>query len=138
MTQLHNINVQTIATIRDGLNSLSESLLTLNSIVGDSSSRLVVDGDGNLKVQSSATTLFEGKIGVGVSNVSQGVDIETANSVKFQGKKFEVGDGIPTIGLYNRGDIVWNDSPKANGHVGWICIRTGTPGEWRAFGAIGG
>jgi len=24
-----------------------------------------------------------------------------------------------------------------NGTIGWICIRTGTPGEWRSFGIIG-
>ena len=45
---------------------------------------------------------------------------------------------VPRTGLYNKGDIVWNDDPMPNGIVGWICIRTGTPGEWRTFGMIGG
>ena len=50
----------------------------------------------------------------------------------------EVGNGIPTIGLYNQGDIVWHDAPSPGGNLGWICVRTGTPGEWRSFGAISG
>ena len=37
---------------------------------------------------------------------------------------------------YNIGDIVWNQSPTPSGFVGWICMRAGTPGEWKAFGQI--
>ena len=40
-------------------------------------------------------------------------------------------------GDYKKGDIVWNDSPKETGYVGWVCIRTGNPGIWRGFGQIG-
>ena len=58
--------------------------------------------------------------------------------VKFQNKRMEVGDSIPTIGLYNQGDIIWHDAPSPGGNLGWICIRTGTPGEWRSFGTISG
>lgn len=34
------------------------------------------------------------------------------------------------------GDIVYNSSPAAGGHVGWICTTAGTPGTWNTFGAI--
>ena len=136
MTRLHNINTNSVAMIRDGLNDLGEAMLSINTIAGDSNSRIVIDGDGNVRVAGS--TIHEGSVGIGVNSVSQGVDLETAGAVKFQGKKFEVGNSAPTIGLYHQGDIVWSDSPKPNGNLGWICIRTGTPGEWRPFGNIGG
>ena len=32
--------------------------------------------------------------------------------------------------------IVWNDDPKPTSYVGWVCVREGTPGEWKAFGQI--
>ena len=54
----------------------------------------------------------------------------------MQGKKYEVGSGIPDNGSYIKGDIVWNDNPIPSGYVGWICTRSGTPGDWKAFGLI--
>jgi len=49
-----------------------------------------------------------------------------------------IGNGVPTIGLYKPGDSVWHDAPAPGGNLGWICVRTGTPGEWRTFGTISG
>ena len=109
----------------------------MNSIVGDSDSRILVEADGTLRIAGSHSS-FEGKVGIGVSHVREGVQLETTGSVKLQGKKFEVGNDEPTVGLYHKGDIVWNDDPKPAGILGWICIRTGTPGEWRPFGNIEG
>ena len=43
----------------------------------------------------------------------------------------------PTSGSFRQGDIVWNENPIPTGYVGWICVRTGTPGEWKPFGQIG-
>ena len=37
---------------------------------------------------------------------------------------------------YKKGDIVWTNDPKPTGFVGWVCIKEGTPGEWKAFGNI--
>lgn len=136
MTQLHNINQQTLQSVKDGLNALGDSLLSLNEIVGDNTSKIVVDGNGSIRIQDSDLIVNQ-KLGVGVNTVSSGVDFEVVGAIKFQGKKQMVGDGIPTTGLYNIGDMVWSDSPKPNGNLGWICVRTGTPGEWKPFGAIG-
>lgn len=47
------------------------------------------------------------------------------------------GSGAPTVGTAMRGDLVFNTAPAANGNsVGWICTAAGTPGTWKAFGAI--
>ena len=48
----------------------------------------------------------------------------------------QVGSGTPTEGSYRVGDIVWNTAPRPTGYVGWICVREGTPGEWKPFGQI--
>jgi hypothetical protein len=139
MTALVNISADNVLAIKEGLNSLGNALLSINQIAGDdTTSRLIIDGGGTLKVQGSSNTVFEGSVGIGVSTVSNGIALETNGPVKFQNKKMEVGDGIPTIGLYNQGDIVWHDAPTPGGNLGWICIRTGTPGEWRSFGSISG
>ena len=135
--KLHKIDTNTITMAKEGLNSLSELLLGLGNVVGQEDSKLVVDAEGVLRVQGDTSTIIKGNLGIGVSNIPDDLSLETERPVKFQGKKFEVGNKIPTIGLYNKGDIVWNDDPKPNGILGWICIRTGTPGEWRTFGTIG-
>ena len=139
MTALVNISSDNVLAIREGLNGLGNALLSINAIVGDdTSSRLIIDGGGTLKVQGNTDTIFEGSVGIGVSAVTNGVSLETNGPVRFQNKRQEVGDGIPTIGLYNQGDIVWHDAPSPGGNLGWICIRTGTAGEWRSFGSISG
>tara|TARA_E500000178_G_scaffold345944_1_gene396733 strand:- start:532 stop:918 length:387 start_codon:yes stop_codon:yes gene_type:complete len=128
MSKFINVNNQTIESIRDGLNELSGVLVNIDRVVGSNSSAITLDENGIVKVHSLA---------IGVNTLSENVNLETLGAVKFQGKKFEVGNQIPTIGFYNKGDIVWTDNPQSNGNVGWICIRTGTPGEWRTFGNIG-
>lgn len=137
MTQLHNVNNESIVAIRNGLNQLGENLLNIQTLVGESSSRITVDGGGAIRVAGLANT-FEGQVGIKVDRITEGVDLEVAGSIKFQGKKQEVGDRIPTSGFYRKADIVWNDDPRPAGNLGWICIRTGTPGEWKPFGNIGG
>ena len=57
---------------------------------------------------------------------------------KFENKKFETGTEAPRNGIYTKGDIVWNSEPRPTGHVGWVCIHNGTPGEWKPFGVIEG
>lgn len=39
----------------------------------------------------------------------------------------------PTVGTWQRGDIVWNTSPSAAAPPGWVCVTAGTPGTWKAM-----
>ncbi|MDQ6481617.1 right-handed parallel beta-helix repeat-containing protein, partial [Dyadobacter sp. LHD-138] len=48
----------------------------------------------------------------------------------------ENGTSIPVTGYYVKGSTVTNLSPTAGGNVGWICVVSGSPGTWKAFGAI--
>lgn len=38
--------------------------------------------------------------------------------------------------LFKIGDIIFNTNPTANGNVGWVCVTSGNPGTWKAFGTI--
>jgi hypothetical protein len=40
-------------------------------------------------------------------------------------------------GPFNLGDVVWNDTPSANGVFGWICTTPGPDGSTAVFSPIG-
>lgn len=42
----------------------------------------------------------------------------------------------PRSGSWNQGDMIWNTVPVQNGNLGWVCVKGGTPGEWKPFGDI--
>jgi len=110
------------------------------SIVTDNTNRIHVKSNGDITIGTKGNfdtnISVHGRIGVGYSTVDDDVSIVTAGPVRFQGKKQEVKAELPRAGAYNKGDIVWNEDPKPTGYVGWICIRSGTPGEWKPFGQI--
>jgi len=78
-----------------------------------------------------------GTLSVGINNPDPKFDLQVAGDVILNNKKFITGFDSPTQGDFNRGDICWNANPTDSGYVGWICIVSGAPGEWRPFGSIG-
>jgi len=42
----------------------------------------------------------------------------------------------PSTGTWKVGDIAWDTTPSAGGKIGWVCTVAGSPGTWKAFGAI--
>ena len=110
-------------------------------IVTDDTVRLVIRANGDVVIgdedgEDSKLTVH-GKIGVNVKNLDSGVDLAVARDIKFQNKRFGVGNTAPQAGSFRKGDIVWNEDPKPTGYIGWVCVRDGTPGEWKPFGTIG-
>lgn len=103
-------------------------------VITDDTVRLTVGANGNITVNSK--TSFLGKVGIGVKNFAEDVDLTVAGPVRIEGKKFEVSNNTPTSGTYQKGDIVWSENPVPTGYVGWVCVREGTPGEWKPFGQI--
>lgn len=103
-------------------------------IITDDTARIVIGPNGNILVNNK--TSFLQKVGIGVKNFTEDADLTVGGAVRFQNKKFEVSDSIPTSGNYRKGDIVWNSNPQPSGYVGWICVREGTPGEWKPFAQI--
>lgn len=77
-----------------------------------------------------------GNLTVGVSNPDPGMNLTVAGPFSFSNKKFLTGSSAPTSGQFNKGDIVWNDDPKPTDFIGWVCITSGTPGQWMPFGVI--
>lgn len=44
--------------------------------------------------------------------------------------------GIPTSGIWNRGDKRYDIFPTAGGYEGYVCVISGEPGIWKGFGLI--
>ena len=103
-------------------------------VVTDNTARLTISANGEIELHKKVTV--KGKFGVNVNNFSDDADITTSGPIRVQGKKFETGSGTPDTGAYIQGDIVWNTNPIPTGYVGWICVRSGNPGEWKPFGQI--
>jgi len=90
---------------------------------------------GNPSNTSRAVTVY-GNFAIGVTNPDPNISLTVNGPVSLDNKKFMVGSGIPRDGQFNKGDIVWNNDPKATDYIGWVCVTPGTPGGWLPFGAI--
>ena len=110
-------------------------------LITDDTTRIIVRANGNVDLGdpdgSDTKVTVHGKLGIGVNNIDSDVSLSTSGPVKFENKKFMNGTGIPTSGTFRQGDIIWNENTVTSGYIGWVCVRTGTPGEWRPFGQIG-
>ncbi|HYW17455.1 MAG TPA: right-handed parallel beta-helix repeat-containing protein [Allosphingosinicella sp.] len=51
-------------------------------------------------------------------------------------RAIDYGSGPPSSGHHAAGELVYNIAPAPGGKVGWVCTSAGTPGTWKAFGAI--
>jgi hypothetical protein len=91
---------------------------------------------GNKEIAKTPIKVF-GPMSIGINNPDPSVSLSVSGVVSFDNKKFVTGENIPVSGNYSKGDICWNNNPIETGYVGWICIRSGTPGEWKPFGALG-
>jgi hypothetical protein len=96
------------------------------SIGTDNTPRLIIKSNGDI--------ITDHKVGIGVKNPTE--SLEVAGNIKFANKTFASGDGIPTAGAWTKGSVVWNNNPEINQSVGWICIKGGSPGNWRPFGLV--
>lgn len=110
-------------------------------LITDDTTRIIVRANGNVDLGdpdgSDTKVTVHGKLGIGVNNIDSDVSLSTNGPVKFENKKFMNGTGTPTSGTFRQGDIIWNENTVTSGYIGWVCVRTGTPGEWRPFGQIG-
>jgi hypothetical protein len=98
------------------------------SIITDNQDRIIIGQNGGIELK--------GTVGINVQYPGTDVDLQVNGPVRIQDKKIGVASEIPTTGNFNKGDLLYNTNPQAGGWVGWICIEGGTPGSWKAFGAI--
>ena len=109
-------------------------------IVTDNTTRITVKANGKVDFgrsgRNDARVSVFGKLGVGVNNISDGVSLSSAGAIEIAGTKIMTGTAIPDNGTFRQGDVMYNTNAVATGYVGWVCVRDGTPGEWKAFGQI--
>ena len=100
------------------------------NLITDNMTRISIQSNGNVTIgDSHNTTTVNGQFKVRA-------DVNVGGDLTFQGKKFTSGDNPPTDGDFKQGDIMWNSNPVPTGYLGWVCVRDGTPGEWKAFSPI--
>jgi len=109
--------------------------------ITDDTIRFTVHNNGNITLgnkNSQPTQVHvHGKISVSVNSPDPSVDLHVNGPIKFKGQLHTYDDHSPTQGFYNKADIVWNTDPRSGQPVGWVCTRSGTPGDWRPFGIVG-
>jgi hypothetical protein len=109
-------------------------------IVTDNTSRITVKANGKIDFSKSgkndARVSIFGKLGIGINNVSDDVDLSISNCIEIAGTKIMTGTNVPSAGTFQQGDIIYNTKTVPTGYVGWVCVRAGSPGEWKTFGQI--
>ena len=137
------IKTRTLA-FNDGTSSLN---VTSTGIDTNHAFNLVTAGNAILygdvsQISIGDKTLYNkpvkvfGKLSVGINNPDPTLNFSVNGDVSIGGKRFTTHIAPPTSGIYVVGDICWNAEPKANDFIGWVCVATGTPGEWLGFGQI--
>jgi len=110
-------------------------------IITDNTARISVGAGGNIQLGNPKLAPVQvsvhGKLSVRVATPDPEVDLHVNGSIKFNNRLQKYDRTYPTTGFYNEGDIVWNNQPKMNSYVGWVCIQAGDPGLWAPFGKIG-
>lgn len=141
-TTLNSVSADSIL-----LNGQQTVMLTSGSINSSGSIKIsaqeqnVISGDstkisiGDSSATSKPVTIF-GPLAVNINNPDPSVQFSVAGDVKLGNKKFTNGTQAPATGAFMVGDICWNTNPVPNSYVGWICITSGTPGQWAPFGMI--
>ncbi len=98
------------------------------SLITDNKERIILKEQGNVEIK--------GRLGINVQYPGDDVDLQVAGPIRFQDKKIGVASELPVAGNYNKGDILYDTNPMPGGWLGWVCIESGDPGKWKAFGAI--
>lgn len=133
VTLTNTLNVESVET--SNIIALDSILITASdtNIITANSTEIVIGSNQ----QSTRPVKVFGPLAIGINTPDPTVSLSVNGTVSFNNKKFITGLSIPNTGVFAKGDICWNENPTENGYVGWVCIQSGTPGEWRPFGLIG-
>jgi hypothetical protein len=131
---LFNDGVQSLSIDNSQLNSNKQIKLTVNEkevIYGDDTQVNI----GDKSSQSKPVKVF-GKLSVNINNPDPDLSFAVNGDVHIGEKRFTNGIAVPISGTFNKGDICWNQNPQIGSYIGWVCIASGTPGQWAGFGRI--
>jgi len=109
-------------------------------IVTDNTSRVSIAARGDIDLGNfnsfPVQVRLNGKMSIGVKTADDRVDLHVAGAIKFNERIHQYADSAPQQGNHSKGDIVWNTNPELGKSVGWVCVRSGSPGVWLPFGEI--
>jgi hypothetical protein len=137
------ITAKTIS-FNDGVYSLdltNDGISTNHKVQITTASNEIFYGDvsqisiGDKTLYNKPVKVF-GKLSVGINNPDPSLNFSVNGDVSIGGKRLTTNIAPPANGTYAMGDICWNAEPKANDFIGWVCVTSGTPGQWLGFGQI--
>lgn len=133
-TILFNDGVHSLDISKTGINTNNSFRLATagNEIINGDVSQISI---GDKSLYNKPVKVF-GKLSIGINNPDPSLNFSVNGDVSIGGKRFTTHIAAPTTGSYTAGDICWNAEPKANDYIGWVCVTTGTPGQWLGFGQI--
>lgn len=109
-------------------------------LITDNTARITVDTNGDIVLGNynfgPIKVSVVGAMGINVNNIDSRADLHVNGPIKFNNKLHISGLSAPSEGIFNEGDICWNVSPKTGQYIGWVCVKSGPPGEWKGFGKI--
>lgn len=109
-------------------------------IVTDNTTRLSISPNGDVQIGNKNNVPVQvgihGSLSINANNPDARAQLHVNGAIKFNDKLHLCSNEPPRNGAFNQGDIVWNSDPVQGRHVGWVCVRGGTPGIWSPFGAI--
>lgn len=109
-------------------------------IVTDNTARITVKGNGDIVLGNSnrnpISVKVNGRMSIGVNNPDPSVDLHLSGPIRIQNRLHMYSSEPPSSGTFAVGDIVYNEKPQVGGHIGWVCLRAGSPGAWYPFGEI--
>lgn len=109
-------------------------------ICTDNTPRVSIKAGGNVVIGNPATgdtkVSIIGSLAINVNNADPRSSLHVNGALKFNDKLHLSGNEPPMGGSFNEGDIVWNNYPQAGKFVGWVCVKSGSPGLWNGFGRI--
>jgi len=113
--------------------------LRLYTVTGNTFNTITGSGRGVYVPATRTAAIITGNTATGVAaptfiNSPSGDVSEFANS--WNATHYYQNAAAPTTGTWKAGDIAWDLTPSAAGRIGWVCVTAGTPGTWKAFGAI--
>jgi hypothetical protein len=109
-------------------------------LITDNTTRVTIGSSGNIELGNKNNgpihVLVHGTMGINVATPDPRASLHVSGAIKFNDTLHLKGTQPPDGGNFKQGDIVWNSVPQQRQFVGWICIQSGNPGIWAAFGEI--
>ena len=139
-----NIIDQNVDIVIGAVNTNTALIGTYNytdlDIGTDNTARISIKAGGNVIIGNPSTgdtkVSIIGSLGINVNSADPRSSLHVNGALKFNDKLHLSGNEPPMSGSFNEGDIVWNDYPQPGKFVGWVCVKSGSPGLWNGFGRI--